>query len=69
MKSRPSLAHNEECKIRMMVEMEKDENKHRVRKWSVAKGIDDTEVSFKHHDKGMACNTRNHEETRRRARS
>ena len=59
MKSRPSLAHNEECKIRMMVEMEKDENTHRVRKWSVAKGIDEGEVSFKHHDKGMASNTRN----------
>ena len=52
MKSRPSLAHNEECKIRMMVEMEKDENKHRVRKWSVAKGIDERDVSFKHHDEG-----------------
>ena len=59
MKSRPSLAHSEECKIRMMVEMEKDENKHRVRQWSVEKGIDEREVSFKHHDKGMACNARN----------
>ena len=31
----------------MMVEMDKDENTHRVRKWSVAKGIDEGEVSFK----------------------
>ena len=59
MKSRPSLTHSEKCKIRMMVEMENDENTHRVRKWSVEKGIDEGEVSFKHHDEGKASNTRN----------
>ena len=36
--------------IRIMVEMEKDENKHRARKWYVAKGIDKSEVSFIDHD-------------------
>ena len=35
-----------------MAEMEKDKNKHCVRKWYVAKGIDDKEVSFKDHDEG-----------------
>ena len=39
-KSRLSLATAKECKIRIMVEMEKDENMHRVHKWYVAKGID-----------------------------
>ena len=37
-----------------MVEMEKDENKHRVRKWYDAKVIDEGEVSFKDHDEGRA---------------
>ena len=38
---RPNLAHSKECKIRIVVAMEKDENKHRVRKWYAAKGIDE----------------------------
>ena len=30
-----------------MVEMERDKNKHRVRKWYAAKDIDEGDVSFK----------------------
>ena len=45
-------SHNEDCNIRIMVESEKNENKHRARKWHVAKGVDEEEVSFKDHDEG-----------------
>ena len=42
--------HSKECKIRIMVERAQDENKHCVRKWYVAKGIDQREHSFKSHE-------------------
>ena len=48
MKSRLSLG----TKIRIVAEMEKDKNKHRVRKLYAAKGIAEGEVSFKGHDEG-----------------
>ena len=41
-----------------MVEMEKDQNKHRVRNWYVAKGIDEGEVRFKDHDEERAIEGR-----------
>ena len=46
--------HSKECEIRIMVEMEKDETKHRGRKWYVAKGIDERKVSFKDYHEGRA---------------
>ena len=40
--------HSKECKARIMAEMEKDKvDKHRVRKWFVAKGVDEEKISFK----------------------
>ena len=39
--------HMKEGKIRILVEMERDENKRRVRMWYVAKSIDEGEVSSK----------------------
>jgi hypothetical protein len=40
--------HNKECKSRIMVEMEKDkEDKHRVRRWYVAKGIEESDDTTK----------------------
>ena len=46
--------HSKECQIRIMVEGEQDENKHRVRKWYVAMGIDQREVSLRGRDEGKA---------------
>ena len=43
-----------DCHIRIMVEMEKDENKHHARKRNEAKGTDEGEVSFKCHDERKA---------------
>ena len=50
--SRLSLATTKICKIRIMLEMEKDENKHRARKWYVARGVDEGKVSLKEYDNG-----------------
>ena len=36
--------HSKECKVRIMVEVEKDENKHRVSYVVCSKGIDEGEV-------------------------
>ena len=46
--------HSKECKVRIVVEMEKDETKHRVRTLYAADGIDQGEVSSKDHDEGKA---------------
>ena len=47
-----------------MVEREQDENKHRVRKWYVAKGIDQREVSLRGRDEGKAGKGGTPEKTR-----
>ena len=51
--------HIKDCKIRIMEEMEQDENKHCVRKWYAAKGINVSEVRFKDHDEGKGRRRRN----------
>ena len=40
-----------------MIEMERDKNQHRVRKWYAAKDIDEGEVSFKDHDEPRATSS------------
>ena len=45
--SRLSLATTKICKIWIMLEMEKDESKHRARKWYVARDVDEGKRQFK----------------------
>ena len=53
-KSRLKSGRIKEGRIRILVGMEKDENKHRVRTWYVEKSIDEGEVSLKDDDEGKA---------------